>query len=206
MQSKDPIWDHDDTHSVSIVIVCENLIQRENNIVQHVTMIHIVKSLHDHDTASGSYMWQWHRWKFVSGDRHRALGPYTCSWLFSTWLLYIFSFYRRCLWHRWLKGVWHEIFDFRFFSWISPPGPQVFHWGRFEFFRKYAEIFANEYLSTPAINCSAVSTTPAKNLSPTSLTPAINPCHGKITKKPKIFSCYQRHRRTTVHRCQQHRR
>ncbi len=27
-----------------------------------------------------------------------------------------------------------------------PPGPQVFHWGRFEFFPKFAEIFANEYL------------------------------------------------------------
>jgi hypothetical protein len=25
-----------------------------------------------------------------------------------------------------------------------PPGPQVFHGGRFEFFRKFAEIFANE--------------------------------------------------------------
>jgi hypothetical protein len=24
-----------------------------------------------------------------------------------------------------------------------PPGPQVFHWGRFEFFQKFAEIFAN---------------------------------------------------------------
>jgi len=38
------------------------------------------------------------------------------------------------------------------------PGPQVFRWARFEFFRKFAEIFANEYLSTPtpAINCSAV--------------------------------------------------
>jgi hypothetical protein len=23
-----------------------------------------------------------------------------------------------------------------------PPGPQVFHWGRFEFFQKFAEIFA----------------------------------------------------------------
>jgi hypothetical protein len=47
----------------------------------------------------------------------------------------------------------------------------VFHWGRFEFFRKFAEIFANECLSpvllTLAINCSAVSKTPA-----------INPCHG----------------------------
>jgi hypothetical protein len=29
-----------------------------------------------------------------------------------------------------------------------PPGPQVFHWGRFEFFRKFAEIFANEYFDT----------------------------------------------------------
>jgi hypothetical protein len=26
-----------------------------------------------------------------------------------------------------------------------PPGPQVFHWGRFEFFRNFSEIFANEY-------------------------------------------------------------
>jgi hypothetical protein len=75
--------------------------------------------------------------------------------------------------------------DFRlqvFFMNQCPPGPQVFHRGRFEFFRK----FANEYLSpvslTPSINCSAVSTTPA-----------INPCHGEITKKPKIFRRCQRH-------------
>jgi hypothetical protein len=27
------------------------------------------------------------------------------------------------------------------------PGPQVFHWGCFEFFQKFAEIFANKYLS-----------------------------------------------------------
>ncbi len=64
----------------------------------------------------------------------------------------------------------------------------MFHWGCFEFFRKFVKIFANEYLSpvplTPAINCSAVSTTPAKNLSSVSLTPAINPCHREITKKP----------------------
>ena len=38
-----------------------------------------------------------------------------------------------------------------------PPGPQVFHWGHFEFFQKFTEIFANEYLS------------------PVSLIPAINP-------------------------------
>ncbi len=41
-----------------------------------------------------------------------------------------------------LKGVWHEIFMNQ-----CPQGPQVLHWGRFEFFRKFAEIFANEYLS-----------------------------------------------------------
>jgi hypothetical protein len=79
-----------------------------------------------------------------------------------------------------------------FFMNQCPPGPQVFHWGRFEFFRKFAEIFGNEYLSpvslTPAINCSKVSTTPAKNLSPVSLTPVINPCHGEITKKPINYS------------------
>jgi hypothetical protein len=28
-----------------------------------------------------------------------------------------------------------------------PPGPQVFHRGCFEFFRKFAEMFANEYLN-----------------------------------------------------------
>jgi hypothetical protein len=63
-----------------------------------------------------------------------------------------------------------------------PPGPQVFCWSHFEFFRKFAEIFANYCLppvsTTPVINCSAVSTTPAKNLLPVSMTPAINLCHG----------------------------
>ncbi len=74
-----------------------------------------------------------------------------------------------------LKGAWHEIFDFRFFFINQcPPGPQVFHWGRFECFRKFAEIIANECLLpvslTPATSCSAVSTTPAKKF----MTPAIN--------------------------------
>ncbi len=65
--------------------------------------------------------------------------------------------------------------DFRlqvFFMNQCPPGPQVFHWGHFEFFWKFAEIFEDEYLSpvstTPAINCSVVSMKPAKNLSPVS--------------------------------------
>jgi hypothetical protein len=36
--------------------------------------------------------------------------------------------------------------DFRlqvFFVNQCPPGPQVFHWSLFEFFRKFVEIFAN---------------------------------------------------------------
>ncbi len=40
------------------------------------------------------------------------------------------------------KGVWHEIFDFRFFFMYEfPLGPWVNHGGRFEFLRKFAEIF-----------------------------------------------------------------
>ena len=98
--------------------------------------------------------------------------------------------------------------DFRlqvFFMNPCPPGPQVFHWGHFDFFQKFAEIFANEYLSqvstTPAINCSVVSTRLAKNLSPVSTTLAINPCHGEITKKPKIFCPCQQHRRKIAKNC-----
>ena len=74
--------------------------------------------------------------------------------------------------------------DFRlqvFFMNQCPPGPQVFHWSHFAFFRKFPEIFENFFLSpvstTPVINCSAVSTQ-AKNLLLVSLTPAINLCHG----------------------------
>ena len=72
-----------------------------------------------------------------------------------------------------------------------PPGTQVFQWGRFEFLRTFAEIFANECLSqvstTPAIICSAVSMTPVKNLFhnfslflPVSLTPLMN-IHSQIS-------------------------
>jgi hypothetical protein len=111
------------------------------------------------------------------------------------------------IWGKYFKGSLTR--DFRlqvFFMNQCPPGPQVFHWGRFEFFQKFGEILANEYLSPVSINCSAVSMTLAKNLSPVSTTPAINPCHGEITKKPKIFRRCQRHRRKTFHRCQRHRR
>jgi hypothetical protein len=67
-----------------------------------------------------------------------------------------------------------------------PPSPRVFHLDRFEFFRKFAEIFASQgappVSTTPAANLPPVSTTPAAKLPPVSTTPAAN-CHQ-----------YQRHR------------
>ncbi len=63
-----------------------------------------------------------------------------------------------------------------------PPSTWVFHKDHLDFFRKFAEIIANECSSavstTPAIKCSAMSTTPLTNLLAVSLTPAINLCHG----------------------------
>jgi hypothetical protein len=74
--------------------------------------------------------------------------------------------------------------DFRlqvFFMNQCPPGPKVFHWGRFQFFRKTIQWCQRHRRK-------------------------INPCHGEITKNPKIFRRCQRHRQKTVHRCQRHRR
>jgi hypothetical protein len=75
--------------------------------------------------------------------------------------------------------------DFRlqvFFMNQCPPGPRVFSWGRFDFFRKFAEIFAKEWLlpvsTMPAINLLPVTTTPEINLSLTLL--------NKLPKKTKI--------------------
>jgi hypothetical protein len=79
-----------------------------------------------------------------------------------------------------LKGVWHEIFDFRFFSWISFPLGLSILMGPLWIVRKFAEIF------------------PTLCLSPVSLTPVIKPC-------PK-FSSIPWHRRLIYRRCQQHRR
>ncbi len=55
-----------------------------------------------------------------------------------------------------LQEVWHEIFVFRFFSWISVHRTPDYSIGGVSIFRKFAEIFANEWLSP-------VSTTSAKN-------------------------------------------
>jgi hypothetical protein len=48
-----------------------------------------------------------------------------------------------------------------------PPHPRVFRLDRFEFFRKFAEIFASQ-------GAPPVSTTPVENLPPVSATPAAN--------------------------------
>jgi hypothetical protein len=44
-----------------------------------------------------------------------------------------------------LKGQCHEIFCFRFFLWITfPQAPENNNLGHFEFFQKFAEIFASQ--------------------------------------------------------------
>jgi hypothetical protein len=48
-----------------------------------------------------------------------------------------------------------------------PPSPRVFHLDRFEFFRKFAEIFASQ-------GAPPVSTTPVANLPPVSATQVAN--------------------------------
>ncbi len=99
-----------------------------------------------------------------------------------------------------------------------PPSPRVFHWDRFEFFQKFAEIFASQgaplVSTTRVANLPPVSTTPHRyqrhrwqifppfslallipvaNLPPVSTTP-VAICHR-----------YQRHRRQICYRCRWHR-
>jgi hypothetical protein len=65
-----------------------------------------------------------------------------------------------------------------FFMNQFPPSPRVFHLDRFEFFRKFAEIFASQgappVSTTPAAKLPPVSTTPMANLPPVSATPVAN--------------------------------
>ncbi len=118
-----------------------------------------------------------------------------------------------------LKGVWHEIFELRFFSWISVPQAQKYSTGAVLNFvensRRYSRINvyrrckrhrrkAVQRCQRPAKSCSGVSTTPAKNLSPVSIFDRWY--RSEITKRPKIYRRCQRHRWKPVHRCQRHRR
>ncbi len=81
-----------------------------------------------------------------------------------------------------LKGtVSRDFLLLVFFMNQFPPSPRVFHLDRFEFFRKFAEIFASQgaplVSTTPAANLPLVSTTratPVANLPPVSATPVAN--------------------------------
>ncbi len=72
-----------------------------------------------------------------------------------------------------LKGrVSQDFLLLVFFMNQFPPSSRVFHLDRFEFFRKFAEIFASQgaplVSTTPVENWPPVSTTPAANLPPVS--------------------------------------
>ncbi len=62
-----------------------------------------------------------------------------------------------------LKGQCHESFCFRFFPWITFPQAPENNIRAFQFFRKFAEIFASQ-------GAPPVSTTPVANLPPVSMT------------------------------------
>jgi hypothetical protein len=89
--------------------------------------------------------------------------------------------------HLALKGtVSRDFLLLVFFMNQFPPSFRVFHLDRFEFFRKFAEIFASQgaspVLTTPVANLPLVSTSPAAilsttpvgNLPPVSATPVAN--------------------------------
>jgi hypothetical protein len=68
----------------------------------------------------------------------------------------------------WFKGtVSRDFLLLVFFTNQFPPSPRVFHLDRFEFFRKFAEIFASQ-------GAPPVSTTLVANLPPVSATPVAN--------------------------------
>ncbi len=84
-----------------------------------------------------------------------------------------------------LKGVWHEIFDLRFFSWISVPQAHKYSIGAvlnfFENSRRYSRI--NVYhrcqrhrrlILATDFQWSPVSLTPLNSFSPVTTTPVIN--------------------------------
>jgi len=82
-------------------------------------------------------------------------------------------------WHKIIKGtVSRDFLLLVFFMNQFPPSSRVFHLDRFEFFRKFAEIFASQgappVSTTPVANLPPVSTTPAAKLPPVSTTPVAN--------------------------------
>jgi hypothetical protein len=78
-----------------------------------------------------------------------------------------------------LKGtVSRDFLLLVFFMNQFPPSPRVFHLDHFDFFRKFAEIFASQgappVSATPVANLPPVSTTPVAKLPPVSMTPVAN--------------------------------
>ncbi len=109
-----------------------------------------------------------------------------------------------------LKGQCHEIFCFRFFSWIpQAPDNNIRIISKFfENSRRYLQFKVHHrcqrhrwqilppfplVLLTPVANLPPVSTIPAANLPPVSMTPVAN------------CDRYQRHRRQICRRCRWHR-
>ncbi len=127
-------------------------------------------------------------------------------------------------------GVWRYLFkgtvprDFLllvFFMNQFPPSPRVFHLYQFEFFRKFAEIFASQgappvsttpvanlppVSTTPAAKLPPVSTTPVANLPPVSATPVANFSTFSLALLIPVANChrYQQHRRQICHRRRWH--
>ncbi len=105
-----------------------------------------------------------------------------------------------------LKGVWHEIFDFRFFHESVSPRPRRIPLGPFWIFLKIRG-GSRELIFIAGVNdtgdklFSGVNDTSEKFIAG-----VINLCHGEINKKPKNFRQCQQHRWKTVHQCRRHRR
>ena len=89
-----------------------------------------------------------------------------------------------------LKGVWHEIFDFRFFSWISVPQAPKYSIGAtlnfFENSQRYSRII---------FQWSPVSLISVNNLSPVTTTPAINLLPDTRTRTPLRWGAAKKRRK-----------
>ena len=88
-----------------------------------------------------------------------------------------------------------------FFMNQIPPSPRVFQLDRFEFFRKFAEIFASQgappVSTTPMANLPPVSKTPVAKLPPVSTTPVAGFRQLKVNLKAKIYI----HVNSSIQRC-----
>ncbi len=123
----------------------ENIIQRYTHIHRYFTKAYwppagIRVIWHLLESWSASLLYRWVAGLFLEGTVLRY-------WHFSryTKLNQFFSMRPRSVQNfNILKGQCHEIFDFWFFYDSVSPQPQNIPMERFEFFRKFAEIFASQ--------------------------------------------------------------